>query len=286
MTRTAYFHRRPRKTATLLFTLLPWAGILYAQSPPQSRHAQRDGTSSTASSKKLFETTCAGCHGLDGRGSERGPNIATRQEVVRRSDGDLLKTLRNGVIASGMPSFTALGNVKLSAMVTYIRTLQGGGANIAIPGDPLRGQALFFGAARCSDCHMVQGKGGFIGPDLTVYAATPSAWEIKKAIVSPNDSWQRRGGTVKVTLRGGKRLEGVVRNEDNFSLQLQSLDGTFHLIQKSEAREIVRSEQSLMPADYGKTLTPAQLDDLVGYLMSAARTAMVKPPKKQNWNED
>jgi hypothetical protein len=28
--------------------------------------------------------------------------------------------------------------------------------------------------------------------------------------------------------RDGKKYEGVTRNEDNFSMQLQSLDGTFH----------------------------------------------------------
>jgi hypothetical protein len=41
-----------------------------------------------------------------------------------------------------------------------------------------------------------------------------------------------------------------------------------------------------MPADYGKTLSASQLDDLVGYLMTAARKASEKPAKKQNWEDE
>lgn len=266
---------------------LPACGLtVHEQTSKQRATPARPVSRLLEEARKTFEATCAGCHGLDGRGGERGPNIATRQEVVRRSDSDLLKTLRNGITASGMPSFAALGNAKLSALVSYLRSLQGKGASVAIPGDPQRGEAIFIGVAGCSTCHMVQGRGGFIGPDLTGYAARSSANEIRKVIVSPGKDSSQRRGVVRVTLRDGRRWEGIVRNEDNFSLQLQSLDGSFHLIQKSEVMETIPSERPLMPGDYGKTLTPSQLDDLVGYLMSAARKAMAKAPTKQNWDED
>src|SRR5439155_6125145 len=107
---------------------------------------------------KVFAATCAGCHGLDGRGGERGPNIATRQEVSRRSDAELLQTLRNGIPASGMPSFAGLGDGKLGAMVSYLRTLQGKNATAPISGNVQHGESLFFGKARCSDCHSINGK--------------------------------------------------------------------------------------------------------------------------------
>jgi cytochrome c oxidase cbb3-type subunit III len=274
--------------ARFLLALLLCAGIVYAQAQDKPHSGARKlNSADSAESKKAFEKTCAGCHGLDGRGGERGPDIATRQEVVRRTDAQLFKTIHDGVTASGMPSFASLGTPQLNALLSYLRSLQGKGPNAAIPGNPKNGETLFFGSARCSDCHMVQGKGGFIGPDLSVFASAYSVDEIKKAIVSPGGKDPSRvRGLVNITLHDGKHLEGIVRNEDNFSVQIQSLDGSFHLVQKSEVGELTRSQKSLMPADYGKTLSPAQLDDLVGYLMTAARKATEQPPRKRNWEDE
>lgn len=255
--------------STIVLLACAWA--VHAQN--SSRHAKpvQSGSALVMEAGKTFAATCAGCHGLDGRGAERGPNIATRPEVSRRSDDELLETLRNGVPASGMPSFSALGDAKLAAMVSYLRTLQRKNAAAPISGNAQHGESLFFGKARCSDCHSINGKGGFIGSDLSDYAAGSSAAEIKNAITNPDiDAQQSRNKTL-VTLRDGRSWEGSIRNEDNFSLQLQSLDGAFHLIQKSEVAVMKPANQPLMPDDYGKSLSPAELGDIVGYLMSVAR---------------
>jgi len=81
-------------------------------------------------------------------------------------------------------------------------------------------------------------------------------------------------------------LEGIARNEDNFSLQLQSVDGTFHFLQKSEIAKVAPHTQPLMPRDYGSTLTPAQLDDLVGYLMTVARQTKSPSPADSERKDD
>jgi hypothetical protein len=65
---------------------------------------------------------------------------------------------------------------------------------------------------------------------------------------------------------------GRVRNEDNFSLQLQDLDGAFHFLAKSEVQGVEYSSQPLMPANYGSTLVSGELDDLISYLMSVANS--------------
>jgi cytochrome c oxidase cbb3-type subunit III len=250
--------------------LIAYVWTAHAQTSIQQAKPVQSGAL-VAEAGKTFAGTCAGCHGLDGRGGERGPNLATRPEVVRRSDGELLQTLRDGKPASGMPSFAALGDTKLAAMVSYLRTLQGKNAAGPISGNAQHGESLFFGKARCSECHSIDGKGGFIGSDLTGVAAGAAAAEIKNAIVNPDIDQKEGRSKTLVTLRDGKTWEGIVRNEDNFSLQLQSLDGAFHLIQKSDIADFKPAAQPLMPDDYGKSLSPAELDDLVGYLMSVAR---------------
>jgi cytochrome c oxidase cbb3-type subunit 3 len=229
--------------------------------------------SAAENGRKTFESVCATCHGLDGRGGERGPNIATRAEVQQLSDEETLHVLQAGIPGAGMPGFGALGAPKVNAVVAYLRVLQGGGKASPILGNAQRGRQLFFGKAHCADCHMISGLGGFIGADLSSYGSNRSAMEIRTAISDPNKDLEPRERTVLVTTREGRQFTGIARNEDNFSLQLQSLDGTFHLLSKEDLEHFEYLPKSLMPSDYGSVLSATELDDLVSYLARAARAA-------------
>ena len=127
--------------------------------------------------KQIFATTCAACHGLDGGGGERGPDISRRREVQRLPDKALLQIVREGVPATGMPAFGSLGAARIQAVVRYLRSLQGQTGAATVSGDAKRGRDFFFGPSGCSQCHMVKGEGGFIGADLSSYANTRSADE-------------------------------------------------------------------------------------------------------------
>jgi len=248
---------------------------LHAASPqdvPKSAVKRPPPSPASPRGQQTFDSTCASCHGLDGRGGERAPDIATRPEITRLSDQDLLKVLRSGIPEKGMPSFAALGSAKLSALLSYVRSLQGKGTAIPVVGDTEKGKELYWGKAGCSECHMVNGAGGFLGPDLSKYGENHSVTEIHAAIVKPEKIGGTRGHVAEVTAKDGKMYSGLVRNEDNFSLQLLSLDGTFHLFSKSDLAAIHFRQEPLMPADYGSRLSAPDLDALAAYLASLART--------------
>jgi cytochrome c oxidase cbb3-type subunit III len=240
--------------------------------------AQAPASPNTSEGRTLFESSCAGCHGLDGRGSERGPDISTRQQIVQLSDEDILGILRAGRPTAGMPPFAFLGHVKLKALLDYVRTLQGKGQSAALPGNPHNGKSLFFGNARCSECHMVQGAGGFLGRDLSSYGASLSPAEIRSSMLNAGGAANKANKTAVVTLRDGNKLQGVIRNEDNFSLQLQSFDGAFHLLNKSDVAQIDFLLKPIMPDDYASSLKPSELDDLVSFLMTSAKTKRTSNP--------
>jgi putative heme-binding domain-containing protein len=215
---------------------------------------------------------CATCHGLDGRGGEHAPNIATDPKVQALSDRDLVHIVRSGIPSAGMPAFgSSLDASQIRAVVDYLRVLQGKAkAAIPIAGDPEHGRLLFFGNAGCSDCHTVDGKGGFLGADLSSYGSTHAPAEIREAIVDPNKDSDRRNGTVVVVTKTGETFTGVLRNEDNFSLQMQTADGSFHFFDKPALARVEHPAQSLMPAQYESKLGSKNLDDLVSYLVKSA----------------
>jgi putative heme-binding domain-containing protein len=254
------------------------ANLVDAQGKPASATPTVSAARRTEA-KATYESVCATCHGLDARGSERGPDIVSRPEVVRKSDAQLFGILKNGMTAAGMPAFSAFGSVKLNALVAYLRTLQGGGGQAPLPGNAANGKILFFGKANCAECHMVSGQGGFFGPELTTYAARLDAEQVRADIVNPNKDLDPRRGLVSVTLNNSTSLSGLARNEDNFSLQLQTPDGVFHLLNKSDIRAQTYAGISAMPSDYGSRLSGAELNDLISFLLRISRT---KQPQNDN----
>lgn len=182
-----------------------------------------------------------------------------------------------------MPAFHEFDDVQVRELVTYVHALQGTGTATALPGDPLQGEKLFFGTARCSTCHMAEGKGGFIASDLTGYAGIHSPGEILHNIQSPRSDREGGNKLATVTTRTGQQFRGVVRNRDNFSLQLQDLDGTFHLFTMSDVLRVEYAAKSLMPGDYGSVLPRKALDDIVSFLMRiSAAHPQAKQPSQAN----
>jgi cytochrome c oxidase cbb3-type subunit III len=251
---------------------------------PQN-HAQKNVESVSTRGKLTFASTCASCHGLDGRGGERAPNLAENQKVQRLSDAQIFHIVENGVPGTGMPAFHSLQSSDIKAVVTYLRTLQGKNQTVKLPGDAGRGETIFFGKAGCSECHMVDGKGGFIASDLSAYARTHAAPQIQSAITSPPPSGDPQTRMVTATTRAGEKYVGRIRNEDNFSLQLETLDGTFYFMDKADLKGL-DSLPTLMPSDYGSTLSSDELNDVISYLMRVAgASGSTTLTKGHEWEE-
>ena len=245
-----------------------WSVRGLAQSAPKPTPAT--GVGGSASGRAIFETRCAGCHGLDARGGE-APAIGPGSPAAGRTD-DRLQTIIHDGTQAGMPGFGALlSRADITALLQHLRTMQrpggsaGGatdGSNAAAIGDAAAGKTLFFGKANCAECHMARGEGGFLGSDLTKTRLDAKA--IRDAILRPPAS--PKGVLTTVTLRDGQTVSGLVRNEDNFSLQLQDARGAFHLIDKRSATTITRAAEPLMPADYRRRLSDADIDNLASFV--------------------
>src|ERR1700737_231610 len=126
-----------------------------------------------------FRANCAFCHGLGARGGGRGPDLTRAQKKHGNSDADLFRTINEGVPGTAMPPNGAtqqgvgMTEAEIWQVITYIRSVEKK-APPAAPGDAGHGKVLFYGDAACSTCHMMEGKGGRLGPDLTAAGSTRS----------------------------------------------------------------------------------------------------------------
>ncbi len=276
---------RTRLTAMLVYSSV----LLFGGMSVFGQDAQRSGPN-PGQGAQMYASDCAYCHGADGRGG-RGPSIATLPKAIALSNRDLMGIVQNGEADQGMPGFPDLGDRGTQAVVQYLRTLQGAtevAPSAKLTGDPNAGRQLFFGKGQCSICHMVGGKGGFMATELTSYARNRTAEEVLQAMVNPDANLEPTSRVAEVRTRAGQSLTGVVRAEDNLNITLQTEDGRYRFLSRSNLVKVTYTHHSLMPRDYGARLTSGELDDLVAFLIVTGRHAPSEPtparPRRRHRN--
>ncbi len=224
-----------------------------------------------------FRADCALCHGLHGNGGSRGPDLTRGVWNHGGSDAEIFRTITEGVPGTLMPA-NILSDAETWEIIAYLRTLAPKVPEAAL-GNSKAGEKIFFGDGNCSLCHMVAGKGGRLGPDLSRVGAARSLKYLAEKLRNPNGStaaglmepgkeWPLEYGTVTVVTRNGETIQGVVRNEDSYSIQLMDLSENLHSYMKKDLIEVKHLEKSAMPAYSEDMLDGAQLRDLVAFLSS------------------
>jgi PQQ-dependent dehydrogenase (methanol/ethanol family) len=219
---------------------------------------------------KVFAQRCAGCHGADARGTDRGPALAGSRRVGRQSVRQLRDLIHNGIAGSGMPGFD-LPAQELDAVAALVHSLNAPAAENDVRGDSVAGERFFLGKGECASCHMVFGNGKPIGPDISNAGREMTVDQIREALLQPSAHIAAGYELVTVRLRDEKSVRGFARSRSNFDIRLQDLEGRFHLLQEDQISAIQEEKQSLMPP---VKASPEELQDLIAYL---SRLTGVKP---------
>jgi len=126
---------------------------------------------------------------------------------------------------------------------------------------------------------MIDGKGGRLGPDLTAAGTARSTDYLVDSIRNPSrrlaqgiseamKEFSQEYETVAVTDERGQKFQGVVLNEDNFTVQMLDTREQLHLFEKDKLRSFEKTRESLMPRYDEKMLPDKDLRDIVAYLLS------------------
>jgi PQQ-dependent dehydrogenase (methanol/ethanol family) len=214
----------------------------------------------SADGAKIFAARCAVCHGADARGGEQAPPLAGNSDLQGKSVDWLRNIIHNGMPTGGMPAFN-LSDGDLNAVATTVYSFNSRENTVA--GDPAAGKQFFFGQGKCASCHMVNGEGSPVAPDLSNVANELTAAKLRQALLQPNARMTAGYEPVTVRLRDGRTLHGFARSRSDFETVLQDSKGQFHLLQQNEIASISQDEQSPMPP---VNATPEELQNLMAYL--------------------
>jgi len=222
--------------------------------------------------RQLFEKQCSVCHG-DGHGTERGPNLAENRRVRSASMDELRAVIRDGVPARGMPAFN-LPASELEALTQLVRSFSAPAAESHPAGDAAAGEEYFFGQGGCANCHMAAGKGKAVGPDLSLVGREMTFVDLEEAVRKPAASVKPGYRVAAVKLKSGQIVRGFARNQSRYNIQLQDMNGKFHLLSHDEMASTTMEPGSAMRAP---NCSAEQCRDLLAYLSGLTGTAVGKP---------
>ncbi len=155
--------------------------------------------------KALYEANCSACHQSEGKG---GIGLPLTEEILSQlSDDYIAKTIRNGRPGRIMPSFVALSDAQVKAILNYIRGWSSKPApvfpKLTLKGDPARGKPIY--QKRCVRCHGKDGSGEGSGTGVTLSRE-------RKFMVMPaalnNPGFQRSASDAMIAdiIRRGRRI--------------------------------------------------------------------------------
>ena len=215
--------------------------------------------------REIYNRSCTACHGLDGAAGGRGPALGAGRTYVLRTDEAIFGAIQKGISGTEMPP-SGLQPMDIWRVVAYIRSLRSTASEAFVAGDVAHGEQVYWNKGQCSSCHMIRGRGGIMGPDLSNVAAQQNLQYIRDSLTKPRARIPVGYQPVEVVTKDGQRLSGIAKNDNNFSLQLLDSHDRLQFFTSDEWREVIYKKQSLMPSDYGKTLTPGELQDLIAFL--------------------
>lgn len=133
-------------------------------------------------------------------------------------------------------------------------------------GDANRGARIFYQhpSAQCIRCHAVGDYGGNAGPRLSGVAGRISREQILEALVNPDARLAPGFGTVKLTLKDGRIVSGLLQGETADAITVKVGDKPDSTVNKSDVSSRVNAASSMPAMRF--ILTKREIRDVVAFL--------------------
>jgi mono/diheme cytochrome c family protein len=234
--------------------------------------------------KPFYAANCTECHGADGRGTPKGPNLVRSLVVLHDRYGDQLGPYlrashppKSG--AKGPSPFETISNHDVLLLAHFVRerindTLRG--APMFRPGNVLVGDAragaeYFNGEGGCKACHSPTA-------DLAGIGRRMEPVNLQQRFLFPQTGGGRgRGGpgagaapakpvTVTVTTESGETLSGPLERMDDFNVSFRDASGNYRTVRRTPGTKVVKNDPLAAHIALLSKITDQQIHDVVAYL--------------------
>jgi putative heme-binding domain-containing protein len=140
-----------------------------------------------------------------------------------------------------------------------------------IPHADLKGGRRLF-QQLCAACHILFDEGGAIGPNLTGAQRTSLEYLLENTL-DPSAAVAKEFQMQIIELTDGRLVTGFLSAETETTVTIRTVNEEL-VTPKTAIRTQTASPLSIMPEGLLDALTPTQLRDLCGYLMSPAQVPL------------
>ncbi len=135
-------------------------------------------------------------------------------------------------------------------------------------GNANKGKELYAKVGTCANCHVVNGEGKEVGPNLSEIGKKLAREAMYESILYPSASISHNFDTWVVETKKGEVVQGLLVSQTPTEVVLKEATALTRTLPRGDIESIARSPVSLMPADLTKNLTPQDLADVVAYMQT------------------
>jgi putative membrane-bound dehydrogenase-like protein len=139
---------------------------------------------------------------------------------------------------------------------------------VTLKGNAANGAMVFAKQGTCANCHIVNGAGKDVGPNLSEIGKKLSREAIFEAILYPSASILHNYETYVVETKRGTTDNGLLVSKTEAEISIKGPDSIVRTFKTAEIESVSRSPISLMPADLHQSMTTQELVDVVEYLLT------------------
>jgi putative membrane-bound dehydrogenase-like protein len=139
---------------------------------------------------------------------------------------------------------------------------------VKMKGNVQAGKLAFAKVGTCANCHVVNGEGKEVGPNLSEIGKKLSKEALYESILYPSAGISHNYETWVIETAKGESVQGVLISQTAAEVTIKNADALLRTFKRSEIDQMAKSPVSLMPAELNKNLTTQDLADVVEYMMT------------------
>ena len=223
----------------------------------------------------------------DAKASAEQKSAAVRG-LARSQQGakDLVAMAKAGELSGVLPQVAAVaiascpwGDIRQSAADVLPMPKAKGGEKlppvtelVKRKGNPVNGKTVFAGAGTCAKCHIVNGEGKAVGPNLSGIGAKLSREALYESVLVPSAAISHSYETYTALMEDGRSVTGLLVSQSPDQVVIRGADSIDVTLPAKDVEELVKQPVSLMPADLATTLSADELVDIVAWMETLRAT--------------